>query len=134
LKFLLDTNILSAIATRKSVELTERFVQTERAHLCTSDVVWHEVQFGLAANAAIALKLRPIYTMLFEGLHALPTTQAVWTRAAHLRAQLKEKGTPVGPFDLLIAATALEHDLTLVTNNLKEFERVQGLKFETWIG
>jgi tRNA(fMet)-specific endonuclease VapC len=92
------------------------------------------VQFGLAANAAIALKLRPIYTMLFEGLHALRTTQAVWTCAAHLRAQLKVKGTPIGAFDLLIAATAPEHDLTLVTNNLKEFERAQGLKFETWVG
>jgi hypothetical protein len=53
----------------------------------------HEVQFDLAANAAIALRLRPIYTMLFEGLHALPITQAVWTRAAHFRAQRNEKVT-----------------------------------------
>jgi tRNA(fMet)-specific endonuclease VapC len=95
--------------------------------------VWHEVQFGLAANEAIALKLRPIYDLLFEGLQVLPTTQAVWTRAANVRTQLKLKGTPIGPFDLLIAATALEHHLMLITSNLREFERVQGLQFETWL-
>jgi predicted nucleic acid-binding protein len=88
LKFLRDTNILGAIATRKRTKLTERIIQTTRSDLRTSDVVWHKVQFGFAAIEAIALKLRPIYTILFEGLHALPTTQAVWTRAANSRAEL----------------------------------------------
>jgi tRNA(fMet)-specific endonuclease VapC len=131
-KYLLDTNILSAIAASKSIAVNRRFIATPRADLCTCDVVWHEVKFGLAANANIAQKLKPMYDLLFEGLMCLGTPQEVWTRAASIRAQLKQKGTPIGPFDLLIAATAVEYDLVLVTNNLSEFLRVDGLKCETW--
>jgi tRNA(fMet)-specific endonuclease VapC len=60
-------------------------------------------------------------------------TRPIWLRAAAIRVQLKKRETPVGPYDLLIAATALEHNLTLVTHNLSEFERIQGLVCESWL-
>jgi tRNA(fMet)-specific endonuclease VapC len=60
-------------------------------------------------------------------------TRPIWLRAAAIRVQLKMRGTPVGPFDLLIAATALEHNLILVTHNLSEFEKIKGLVCESWL-
>jgi tRNA(fMet)-specific endonuclease VapC len=132
-KYLFDTNTLSALATNKSRELNKKFVSASRVELCTCDVVWHEVEFGLAANESIALKLRPIFEILFSGLTLLSMTRPIWLRAAAIRVQLKKRGTPVGPHDLLIAATALEHNLILVTHNLSEFEKIKGLVCESWL-
>jgi tRNA(fMet)-specific endonuclease VapC len=53
--------------------------------------------------------------------------------AATIRAQLEKKGTPIGPYDLLIAGLARSRDMTLVTNNTKEFERIVGLYLENWV-
>ncbi len=53
--------------------------------------------------------------------------------AATIRAQLEKKGTPIGPYDLLIAGLARSRDMTLVTNNTKEFERIAGLHLENWV-
>ena len=52
--------------------------------------------------------------------------------AAEIRAVLRRAGTPIGPYDNLIAGQALARDLTLVTRNIREFERVQGLRLENW--
>ena len=54
------------------------------------------------------------------------------TKAAEIRANLAALGTPIGPYDLLIAAIAIVNNLTLVTHNTREFERVSELKFEDW--
>jgi len=54
------------------------------------------------------------------------------TKAAEIRFDLTRRGLMIGPYDLLIAATALAHDLTLVTHNVREFSRVQGLRIEDW--
>jgi tRNA(fMet)-specific endonuclease VapC len=54
--------------------------------------------------------------------------------AATIRAQLEKKGMPIGPYDLLIAGLARSRDMTLVTNNTKEFERIAGLHLENWVG
>jgi tRNA(fMet)-specific endonuclease VapC len=132
-KFLLDTNIISAIVTGKSARLLERFSRTPRQDLATVTVVWHEVQFGLAANPGIHHKLHTVYETLFDGLVLLPASQEIWLRAAHIRATLKLRGTPIGPYDLLIAAAAIEHNLILVTNNIREFARVDGLRCEDWL-
>ena len=59
-------------------------------------------------------------------------TAADAVRAASLRVHLKKAGTPIGPIDVLIAGQALERGWTLVTSNIKEFERVPGLAFEDW--
>ncbi len=132
MKYLLDTNVLSSVATNKSKILVSRFRSNARQDLATCDVVLHEVQFGLAANAAIARKLGFIYDALFASLAVLPTDQAVWKRAANIRANLKLRGAPIGPYGLLIAAVAAQYNLTLVTNNSHEFEHVEGLRIEDW--
>ena len=62
----------------------------------------------------------------------LPFDRAAAETAARIRADLERKGTPIGPYDLLIAGHALVNNLTVVTNNLGEFQRVTGLKIEAW--
>jgi tRNA(fMet)-specific endonuclease VapC len=103
-----------------------------RQDLATCDVVLHEVRFGLAANPVIAAKLGVIYEALFDSLTILPTEQEVWSRAASIRANLKLLGKPIGPYDLLIAAVAAQHNLILVTNNKREFDHVEGIQVEDW--
>jgi tRNA(fMet)-specific endonuclease VapC len=132
MKYLLDTNVLSAVVTKRFEAVVERFRLTRRQDLATCDVVLHEVRFGLATNPAIEVKFGPIYDALFNSLTILVTDQAVWLRAASIRAKLKHRGTPIGPYDLLIASVALEHNLVLVTNNSREFGQVEGLQVENW--
>jgi tRNA(fMet)-specific endonuclease VapC len=129
MKYLLDTNIVSAIATAKSPNAIERLRATQRADVATSEVVWHEVQFGLAKHGGAATRLAKIYAALFDDIAVLPVTRAVWAKAAKVRASLSERGTP---YDLLIAATALESGLTVVTRNVGQFGRVEGLRVERW--
>jgi tRNA(fMet)-specific endonuclease VapC len=135
-KYLLDTNILSAVASKKNAAVVNRFRAIQRQELATCDVVLHEVRFGLATNSIIALKLGSIYEALFDSLNILPTDQTVWLRAATIRAKLKQRGfpsiAPIGPYDLLIAATAMQHNLVLVTSNKREFDYVEGLQVEDW--
>jgi tRNA(fMet)-specific endonuclease VapC len=60
--------------------------------------------------------------------------EAAASESAVIRAELEKRGTPIGPFDLLIAGIAQSMDMTLVTNNIKEFNRVKKLKLENWAG
>jgi tRNA(fMet)-specific endonuclease VapC len=132
MKYLVDTNVLSAVATNKVETIARRFSSMRRQDIATCDVVLQEVRFGLAANPAIAEKLGVIYDALFDSLAILPTDQSVWMRAASIRANLKHRGKPIGPYDLLIAAVAAQHNLILVTNNKREFDYVEGIQVEDW--
>jgi tRNA(fMet)-specific endonuclease VapC len=70
--------------------------------------------------------------LLLEHIHILPFTAETATRAATIRAVLETAGRSIGPMDVLIAATALDHDLPIVTSNLAEFLPVPGLRCESW--
>jgi tRNA(fMet)-specific endonuclease VapC len=70
--------------------------------------------------------------LLLEQLRILPFTAETASHAATLRATLEAKGNRIGPMDVLIAATALEHALPIVTSNLAEFQRVPKLACESW--
>lgn len=72
--------------------------------------------------------------VLLENLAILPFTGETSSYAATIRASLEFAGNPIGPMDILIAATALENGLPLVTNNLDEFRRVPRLSCLTWLG
>jgi tRNA(fMet)-specific endonuclease VapC len=132
MKYLVDTNVLSTVATNRVEIVAHRFRSMRRQDIATCDVVLHEVSSGLAANPAIADKLGVIYDALFDSLTILPTDQAVWLRAASIRANLKLRDKPIGPYDLLIAAIAAQHNLILVTSNKREFDNVEGIQVEDW--
>jgi tRNA(fMet)-specific endonuclease VapC len=131
MRYLLDTNIVSAWARKSSSALMLKLAQTRPAALCVCTLVEHELLYGFAllpGTRAEAMTLR-----LLELLPSLPFGSAEARRAATMRVALARSGTPIGPYDTLIAATALEHGLTLVTHNTREFERVEGLAVEDWL-
>ena len=91
-----------------------------------------EVEFGLAKNPQRALKTMPILIKLFSRSELIHFGLFESVRAAHIRHELESVGNTIGPYDIQIAATALVHNLTLVTSNVTEFSRIKGLKYENW--
>jgi tRNA(fMet)-specific endonuclease VapC len=102
------------------------------SEVAISSVTVMEVLYGFALKPAIAKKLLPSFESLCATISVLPFDGHAATIAANLRAALKIKGTPIGSFDLLIAATAIANNRTLVTSNVSEFERIKQLKVENW--
>ena len=104
------------------------------ADLAVSVLVEHKLRHRFARSPAV--KSRPLIEQLLALIPSLPLTRLIANRAAELRSDLTigATGTPIGPCDLLIAATALEHGATLVTNSVREFVRVPGLTVEDWLG
>jgi len=131
MRYLLDTNVVSAWAGGRSQPLLNRLVQVPPADLCISALVQHELLYGFALTPGTKAESRTL--RLLELLPILPFGAAEARRSALLRTGLTRRGTPIGPYDLLIAATALEHRLTLITHNLREFRRVEGLTAEDWM-
>lgn len=129
MKYLLDTNAMTAWAKRDSHFIT-RLQTLAPSDLAISVLTEHELLYGIACNPQF--RLRPVLERLLEILPKLPLDSPTVAKAALARADLRRRGLPIGPYDLLIAATALEHGLTMVTHNAREFERVPGLLVEDW--
>lgn len=130
MRYLLDTNIVSVWARQTSPRLLARVLGTPPADLCISVLVEHELRFGFALTPGI--RAEELTLRLLAALPGIPFGSAEAQRAAVLRSKLSRVGRPIGPYDLLIAATALEHQMTLVTHNVREFRRVDGLMVEDW--
>ena len=129
--YLLDTHIISAWARRSHPALMTRMLAVAPSDLAISVLVEHELRYGFARNPLV--KSWPLVEALLTLIPSLPLTRPIANRAAHLRSDLAAAGTPIGVYDLLVAATALEHGATLVTNNVREFARVPGLVVEDWL-
>jgi tRNA(fMet)-specific endonuclease VapC len=91
-----------------------------------------ELRYGLNLNPQRAQKNEPIITNLIKPIAILPFNTPEAEKAAEIRAILKSQGQPIGAYDILIAATALRHQLIMVTANQREFERVPNLQTENW--
>ena len=129
MRYLLDTNAITAWAKRDA-HVIARIQVLSPADLAISVLIEHELLYGIAYNPQF--KLRPVLERLLALLTKLPLDSSIVARAAQVRADLRRRGLPIGPYDLLIAATAQEHGLTMVTNNTEEFQRVEGLLLEDW--
>jgi len=90
-----------------------------------------ELQYGIAKSTYHEKNLSALYNFL-SPLKVFPFDAAQAKVYGHIRATLEKKGTPIGGNDLLIAAHALSIERILVTNNTKEFQRVEGLSIENW--
>lgn len=130
----LDTNVVIAVLNDSSPKVTARFDSlVYLGDLAMPVIVLHELEYGLAKStrrSAAELRLRNLLALPFT---ILPFEPSDAEHAADIRADLKRKGTPIGAYDLLIAAQARRHGATLVTNNTREFARVVGLAIEDWI-
>jgi tRNA(fMet)-specific endonuclease VapC len=104
------------------------------SQLAVSVITEMEVEYGLARNPGLSPRVREVMRLLLTTISVLPFERDDARVAAQLRASLNSQGTPIGAYDLLIAACALRRGLTIVTHNAREFARVGGLGLEDWRG
>ncbi|WP_104989577.1 type II toxin-antitoxin system VapC family toxin [Deinococcus sp. NW-56] len=132
--YLLDTNICIYTMNRRPEAVRRRLEETAAAGhaLGLSSVTWHELWYGVRRSAqpeANAARLGA----LAGALDLYPFGDDAAERAARIRAELSRQGRSIGPYDVLIAGHALSLGATLVTHNVGEFGRVQGLSVEDWV-
>ena len=129
MRYLLDTNAMTAWAKRDA-HFIARIQTSVPSDLRISVMTEHELRYGIACNPN--LRLRPVLERMLAMLQKVMVDSDIAANAALVRADLRRQGQPIGPYDLLIAATALTHHLTVVTHNTREFSRVAGLRLEDW--
>ncbi len=132
MKFLLDTNICIYLIKKKPGQLLQKFKAQAVGEIGISSITAAELWFGVQKShypdknqRALAQFLIPLAVVNFD-------RQAAMTYG-RIRAWLEGQGTPIGSMDTLIAAQALSMQVTLVTNNMREFSRVPELKLENWV-
>ncbi|WP_211665191.1 type II toxin-antitoxin system tRNA(fMet)-specific endonuclease VapC [Leucothrix arctica] len=129
---MLDTNICIYVLKRRSLELQQRFRSTP--DLCISSIVCAELWYGIEnSQASIRAARREQFELFLQNISVLPWPEEAGRYYGHIRAQLRREGTPIGGNDLFIAVHARYLDAVLITNNIKEFERVDGLRLENWL-
>jgi tRNA(fMet)-specific endonuclease VapC len=131
LRYLLDTNILSDLLRRPRGPVADRIAEVGEAAICASIVVAAELRYGAAKSGSLQLAER--VDLLLSALEILPLEPPVDHRYAEIRHYLAKQGILIGPNDLLIAAHAMAADLTLVTANTREFQRIPSLQIENWL-
>ncbi|MCH2242083.1 MAG: type II toxin-antitoxin system VapC family toxin [Aquabacterium sp.] len=130
--FALDTNTISYYF-RGTASVVSRMQAMPPALLTVPSVVAYELRYGLMRLPPEAAKPRlEALAQLLGTLRVLEFDDACAQAAAVLRAQLEARGMPIGPHEVLIAATALRHGAALVTRDISEFSRVQGLQVVNW--
>ena len=129
--YLLDTNICIYIINEQPVHVVQRLIQAGRESLAISTVTVAELAFGIAKSKRESS--RPKLENFLSQFPILDWNQdAAWVYG-NVRKTLEGKGQRIGERDLLLACQALALDATMVTNNTREFERVEGLKLENWV-
>ncbi len=130
LKYMLDTNICIFTIKNRPQQLREAF---NRFHdkLCISSVSLMELIYG-AEKSAHPEKNLAVVEGFAARLKVLPYDEPAANQTGQLRAELARSGTPIGPYDQLLAGHARSHGLIMVTNNRREFDRVPGLRVEDW--
>ena len=132
LRWLLDTNLCIRVLRDRPAGLRERF-NREADALCISTIVLTELLYGAEKSARPAENRRAVEQFAAR-LTLLPFDDAAAAHAANIRATLERQGLPIGGYDVLIAGHALSRGLVVVTGNLREFNRVEGLRSEDWLG
>jgi len=132
MKYLLDTNICIYIINEKPNKVLKKFEQYPVHEFGISSITHAELQYGVAESkknknqAALDEFLLPLTILPFHGRRLVE-------RYGKIRAFPESKGKTIGPLDTLIAAHALSLDLTIISNNIREFSRIPNLKCENWI-
>ena len=131
----LDSNVIIASMRGHRPELSERLFRAFEQYktIAIPVIVVMELQYGVARARNPIRARATLENFLIAPFEILPFTEDDAERTGIIRADLTRRGLTIGPFDVLIAAQALERDLTLVTNNTREFSCVAGLKIEDWL-
>ena len=127
--FMLDTDTVS-FALRGQGQVATRVLDHSPSDICISSITLGELRYGAARRRS--RKLQRLIDTFVGAISVRPFDQAASDRFGPVAASLAARGTPIGGFDTLIAAHALAAGLTLITNNTKHFDRVDGLRTDNW--
>jgi tRNA(fMet)-specific endonuclease VapC len=127
-KYLLDTNVVIRLLNSEQ-QITRRIHRHERSDFGLPITVMHELYFGAFKSRRVDKNVAFLEALDFE-IVDFQVQDAI--KAGEIRATLAARGTPICPFDLLIAGQAVARDLILITNNLREFNRIDALHVEDW--
>lgn len=131
LKYLLDTNICIYVINRRPPALRSIFNE-QIGHMAISSVTLSELVYGAEKSAKVNQNLAVVESFAAR-LEVLPYGKEAAWHFGQIRSELERGGKTIGAYDLMIAAHARAEGLMLVTNNLREFKRVQGLRLENWV-
>jgi tRNA(fMet)-specific endonuclease VapC len=129
MRFVLDTNAVIALLNDATSRIAMRARRERPGDIAISAIVAHELFYGAFKSRRAAENLALVDALEFE---VIEIDKEDARQAGRLRAALAIEGTPIGPYDVLIAGQALARDLILVTHNTGEFGRVPGLRIEDW--
>jgi tRNA(fMet)-specific endonuclease VapC len=133
MRWMLDTNTASYVIRSRPPAVKRRFDAAGYGNLAISVVVLAELLYGAELHPTRGDDIRADIEDFRRRLGVIPWSESAATHYAQIRAELRRAGTPIGNMDLLIAAHARAEGAVLVTNNLAEFRRVQGLALENWL-
>ena len=131
MKFMLDTNICIYAIKHKPEQVFKELQKHDPSEVCISSVTYAELVHGVEKSAAVE-KNRIALSLLLANIDVLDFDVKAADCYGKIRAGLEKKGTPIGPLDMMIAGHAQSLGYTVVTNNVKEFERVQDLLIVNW--
>jgi tRNA(fMet)-specific endonuclease VapC len=131
LKYMLDTNICIFTSKNKPSEVREAF-ERHQDQMCISTVTWMELVHG-AEKSAFPKRNLAVIEGLAARMQVLDYDSKAAEHTGQLMAELQKQGKTIGAYDFMIAGHARSRGLILVTNNLREFERVPGLRIEDWV-
>ncbi|MDP2338553.1 MAG: type II toxin-antitoxin system VapC family toxin [Bacteroidota bacterium] len=131
MEYLLDTNICIYIIKKKPVEVFEKFKNLTIGDVGISSITLAELQYGIEKSSSPE-KNREALEKFLTPIEIIDYGYEATVEYGKIRAELEKKGVPIGPLDMLIASHAKSLDVILVTNNVREFERIAGLKIGNW--
>jgi tRNA(fMet)-specific endonuclease VapC len=131
LRYLLDTNVCIQLLNNSNQKVSCRLAIEQPKNICLCTTVQMELYYGAYRSTQKERNLA-LLKCFFDQFTILPLDNESAMIAGEIRAQLAALGTPIGPYDLQIAAIALAKKLILVTHNTQEFKRVAGLQIEDW--
>jgi len=133
--YMLDTNICSFIMRERPASVLERLQEAAQGQhqIVISVITYYEILLGTVGRNASPRHARLVDAFVTRLSTILPWEAAAAEKAVALKQDLAAKGTPIGGNDIMIAGHALAAECVLVTNNTREFARVEGLRFEDWV-
>ena len=134
MNYLLDTNAVIALLKSQPAGMRSRLrrIMSRGVSIGVSSVVLYELWYGVARSGRRRENAERLHVFLSGNINVVPFDEEDAVAAGDLRAVLETAGTPIGPYDLLIAAQALRTRATLVTANVSEFARAPGLLWQDW--
>lgn len=130
--YLLDTNICIYLINKKSEKLLKRIEMEDAYKIGISAITVAELEYGIA-KSLYPEKNKTALIEFLSSFEIIPFNDIDAEVFGSIRDYLNKRGTPIGPYDLQIASQCLARELILVTNNIKEFERVPNLSIENWL-